>query len=209
MVIKIIAIISALSSLIPLIIVLFFYKSFRSYSSKTFIFFIISASITDVINVTLGLLMINNLWLNNIYVFIPLITFQFILYFEDTFNKKLSNLINIILSITYLLGLLNIQNFYQFNSSNYVIASFLLVIICSILLFNLFYQNQIIKKKFIFSISSIMLFYASTTLILYGLINYLNKSELYFLWFYTLPQTIINVTVNILFAKVLYGNNEK
>jgi hypothetical protein len=54
-----------------------------------------------------------------------------------------------------------------------------------------------------------MLFYASTTLVLYGLINNLMASEKQFLWFYTLPQTIINIFVNIVFAKALYGRNEK
>lgn len=201
--------ISSLSIVVTFIVGIYFYKSFRGNSTKIFFLFIIATTITEILNFILGMFMLNNLWLNNIYVFIPLITFQLILNFQNIISKKLSLLVNIILSIIYLIGYFNIQNFFQFNSTNYVIASFLLVIICSILLFNLFYQNQIIKKKFIFSISSIMLFYASTTLILYGLVNYLNQSEFYFLWLYTLPQTIINVTVNILFAKALYGNTEK
>jgi hypothetical protein len=54
-----------------------------------------------------------------------------------------------------------------------------------------------------------MLFYASTTLVLYGLLNIFMTSYKQLLWFYIVPQTIVNVTVNLVFAKALYGTNEK
>jgi hypothetical protein len=80
---------------------------------------------------------------------------------------------------------------------------------CSVLLFRVFDHVKIIEHSFVFWISSGMLFYASTTLVLYGLFNSMMASNEQLLWFYTIPQTIINVSVNIVFAKALYETNEK
>jgi hypothetical protein len=107
------------------------------------------------------------------------------------------------------MGILNINDLYKFNNINCILSSLILVIMCGFLLFKVFDNVKIIEHSFLFWISSGMLFYASTTLVLYGLLNSLMTSDKQFLWFYTLPQTIINVSVNIVFAKALYGRNEK
>jgi hypothetical protein len=77
------------------------------------------------------------------------------------------------------------------------------------MLFKVFDHAKIIDQSFVFWISSGMLFYASTTLVLYGLLNIFMTSYKQLLWFYIVPQTIVNVTVNLVFAKALYGTNEK
>lgn len=204
-----IAIISSFSIFIPFFIGLKFYKSLRSKVAKVFFAFIVLTTITELINVVYSLLKINNIWLNNLYVFVPLITFQLILFFEKSFRVKTSYLLNILLVIIYFAGVFNMNDIYKFDSINYVISSLILVFMCSVLLFRVFDHVKIIEHSFLFWISSGMLFYASTTIVLYGLLNSLMSSEKQFLWFYTIPQTIINVSVNIVFAKALYGTDEK
>lgn len=204
-----IAIISSLSILIPFFVGLKFYKSFRSRVAKVFFAYIIITVVTELINVAFSLLKINNIWLNNIYVFVPLITFQLILFFEKSLSVKTSYWVNILLVISYFAGVFNMNDIYKFDSVNYVVSSLILVFMCSVLLFRVFDHVEIIEHSLLFWISSGMLFYASTTLVLYGLINNLMASEKQFLWLYTIPQTIINVSVNIVFAKALYGTNEK
>jgi hypothetical protein len=177
--------------------------------AKVFFIFIVLTMITELINVGFSLLKINNIWLNNLYVFVPLITFQLILFFEKSFSVKTTYLINILLVISYFAGVFNMNDIYKFNSLYYVISSLILVFMCSVLLIRVFDHVKIINHSLLFWISSGMLFYSSTTLVLYGLLNSLMASEKQFLWFYTIPQTIINVSVNIVFAKALYGTNEK
>jgi hypothetical protein len=78
------AIISSLSILIPFLVGLKFHKSFRSNTSKTFFAFIVLTTITEIINSSFCFLVMNNIWLNNLYVFVPLITFQIILFSEKS-----------------------------------------------------------------------------------------------------------------------------
>lgn len=174
-----------------------------------FFVFIVLTTLTELGNVGMGLFKLNNIWLNNLYVFVPLITFQLILFFEKSLSVKTSYLFNILLVIIYFAGVFNMTDIFKFNSINYVISSLILVFMCSVLLFRVFDHVNVIEHSFLFWISSGMLFYASTTIVLYGLFNSLSTSKEQLLWFYTLPQTIINVSVNIVFAKALYGTNEK
>jgi hypothetical protein len=165
--------------------------------------------ITELMNVGLSLLKINNVWLNNIYVFVPLIAFQLILNYEKAIAINLSNFFNLILIIIYSVGFINLEKIFNFNPIHYVISSFILAIFCVMMLFKVFDHAKIIDQSFVFWISSGMLFYASTTLVLYGLLNIFMTSYKQLLWFYIVPQTIVNVTVNLVFAKALYGTNEK
>lgn len=208
--IKVFACISSLSILIPLFIGLYFYKSLRSKTSKAFLFFIILTAITEVFSLILGFNLLNNLWLGNIYTFIPVIVFQLILYYEVNFKSNfIRYLVNIILICSYVYGIINLKNIYVFNSINSVVFSFLTIVICVCLLIKVINEINIFQNSFLFWISAGMLVYSSITLLLYGLFYSLSTSNDKLLFLYTIPQTIINLSINIIFAKSLYGVSRK